>query len=186
MISSISLSLGSLLLYDFSSYLIKTNSIIVLFVTPVTVLIHRGPTFLVFETLTRHFRVCGVGLTEKKRKLYIAMAMTRYSRFQRLLQPKFLFTQPRLLRKPLIRTRTVVRSTMGSSSSFSSKLLFRQLFEKESSTYTYLLADVSHPDKPALVSFAYRRLNFSIWVLRISCLILVLFSGIVECDRIVL
>ncbi|CAA3000356.1 persulfide dioxygenase ETHE1 homolog, mitochondrial-like [Olea europaea subsp. europaea] len=32
-----------------------------------------------------------------------------------------------------------------------SKLLFRQLFEKESSTYTYLLADASHPDKPALV-----------------------------------
>lgn len=31
------------------------------------------------------------------------------------------------------------------------KLLFRQLFEKESSTYTYLLADVSHPDKPALL-----------------------------------
>ncbi|KAJ7960645.1 persulfide dioxygenase ETHE1-like, mitochondrial [Quillaja saponaria] len=31
------------------------------------------------------------------------------------------------------------------------KLLFRQLFEKESSTYTYLLADVTHPDKPALL-----------------------------------
>uniref|UniRef100_M4EQ60 persulfide dioxygenase n=1 Tax=Brassica campestris TaxID=3711 RepID=M4EQ60_BRACM len=40
---------------------------------------------------------------------------------------------------------------MGSSSSSSSKLLFRQLFEKESSTYTYLLADISHPDKPALL-----------------------------------
>ncbi|KAA0066829.1 persulfide dioxygenase ETHE1-like protein [Cucumis melo var. makuwa] len=41
---------------------------------------------------------------------------------------------------------------MGSSpSSSSSKLLFRQLFEKDSSTYTYLLADVSHPDKPALL-----------------------------------
>ncbi|KAI4333414.1 hypothetical protein L6164_018234 [Bauhinia variegata] len=38
-----------------------------------------------------------------------------------------------------------------STSSNSSKLLFRQLFEKESSTYTYLLADVSHPDKPALL-----------------------------------
>ncbi|KAI3881518.1 hypothetical protein MKX03_035596 [Papaver bracteatum] len=33
----------------------------------------------------------------------------------------------------------------------SSKLLFRQLFEKESSTYTYLLADLTHPDKPALL-----------------------------------
>ncbi|KAI3803544.1 hypothetical protein L1987_31700 [Smallanthus sonchifolius] len=37
------------------------------------------------------------------------------------------------------------------SSSSSPKLLFRQLFEKESSTYTYLLADASHPDKPALL-----------------------------------
>ncbi|KAK4752971.1 hypothetical protein SAY87_021769 [Trapa incisa] len=31
------------------------------------------------------------------------------------------------------------------------KLLFRQLFECESSTYTYLLADISHPDKPAVL-----------------------------------
>lgn len=37
--------------------------------------------------------------------------------------------------------------------SYASKYLFRQLFEKESSTYTYLLADVSHPEKPALVGF---------------------------------
>ncbi|OIW11629.1 hypothetical protein TanjilG_31908 [Lupinus angustifolius] len=45
-----------------------------------------------------------------------------------------------------------VRSQMGSySTSSSSKLLFRQLFDKESSTYTYLLADSSHPDKPALL-----------------------------------
>lgn len=42
-------------------------------------------------------------------------------------------------------------TTTTSSSSSSSKLLFRQLFEKESSTYTYLLADVNHPDKPALL-----------------------------------
>ncbi|XP_044473629.1 persulfide dioxygenase ETHE1 homolog, mitochondrial-like [Mangifera indica] len=42
-------------------------------------------------------------------------------------------------------------TTSSSSSSSSSKLLFRQLFEKESCTYTYLLADVSHPDKPALL-----------------------------------
>ncbi|XP_061357063.1 persulfide dioxygenase ETHE1 homolog, mitochondrial isoform X2 [Gastrolobium bilobum] len=51
---------------------------------------------------------------------------------------------------------TRLRSQMGSystssSSSSSSKLLFRQLFEMESSTYTYLLADASHPDKPALL-----------------------------------
>jgi sulfur dioxygenase len=31
------------------------------------------------------------------------------------------------------------------------KLLFRQLFEKDSSTYTYLLADVAHPQMPALL-----------------------------------
>ncbi|CAM6126562.1 unnamed protein product [Calypogeia fissa] len=30
-------------------------------------------------------------------------------------------------------------------------MLFRQLFEKESSTYTYLLADLSHPDKPSVL-----------------------------------
>ncbi|XP_073392426.1 persulfide dioxygenase ETHE1 homolog, mitochondrial isoform X1 [Physcomitrium patens] len=30
-------------------------------------------------------------------------------------------------------------------------LLFRQLFEKESSTYTYLLADNAHPDRPAVL-----------------------------------
>ncbi|KAL5581240.1 hypothetical protein UlMin_013682 [Ulmus minor] len=33
----------------------------------------------------------------------------------------------------------------------SQKLLFWQLFEKESSTYTYLLAGVSHPEKLALL-----------------------------------
>ncbi|XP_042463203.1 persulfide dioxygenase ETHE1 homolog, mitochondrial-like isoform X3 [Zingiber officinale] len=32
-----------------------------------------------------------------------------------------------------------------------SRLLLRQLFEKESSTYTYLLADLAHPDKPAVL-----------------------------------
>ncbi|KAG5246162.1 persulfide dioxygenase ETHE1 [Salix suchowensis] len=40
----------------------------------------------------------------------------------------------------------------ASSQAFNNrKLLFRQLFEKDSSTYTYLLADVAHPDKPALL-----------------------------------
>ncbi|XP_074589956.1 persulfide dioxygenase ETHE1 homolog, mitochondrial [Curcuma longa] len=32
-----------------------------------------------------------------------------------------------------------------------SRFLLRQLFEKESSTYTYLLADLAHPDKPAVL-----------------------------------
>ena len=51
-----------------------------------------------------------------------------------------------------------LRSPMGSfttSSPSSLKFLFHQLFEKESSTYTYLLADFSHPDKPALVSLFF-------------------------------
>lgn len=42
-------------------------------------------------------------------------------------------------------------SASYTTSSSGGKLLFRQLFEKESSTYTYLLADASHPDKPALL-----------------------------------
>ncbi|CAN4103022.1 unnamed protein product [Withania somnifera] len=51
---------------------------------------------------------------------------------------------------------SLLRAQMGSysttSSSFQSpKLIFRQLFEKESSTFTYLLADASHPQKPALL-----------------------------------
>ncbi|XP_028755365.1 persulfide dioxygenase ETHE1 homolog, mitochondrial [Neltuma alba] len=46
-----------------------------------------------------------------------------------------------------------LRSSMAAYSTLSqsSKLLFRQLFEKESSTYTYLLADVLHPNKPAVL-----------------------------------
>ncbi|XP_043702693.1 persulfide dioxygenase ETHE1 homolog, mitochondrial isoform X3 [Telopea speciosissima] len=47
--------------------------------------------------------------------------------------------------------RLQVRGFSASSGSESSKLLFRQLFEKESSTFTYLLADVAHPEKPALL-----------------------------------
>ncbi|KAM7495354.1 hypothetical protein LguiB_029963 [Lonicera macranthoides] len=53
-------------------------------------------------------------------------------------------------------TTAKLRSPMESSYTTStlsqpSRLLFRQLFEKESSTYTYLLADTSHPEKPALL-----------------------------------
>jgi sulfur dioxygenase len=43
-------------------------------------------------------------------------------------------------------------STMTGPTTVKPSLLFRQLFEKESSTYTYLLADVAHPDRPAVVS----------------------------------
>ncbi|XP_009786993.1 persulfide dioxygenase ETHE1 homolog, mitochondrial-like [Nicotiana tabacum] len=44
-----------------------------------------------------------------------------------------------------------LKMTSSSAQSTPSKLLFRQLFEKESSTYTYLLADALHPEKPALL-----------------------------------
>ncbi|KAG0610432.1 hypothetical protein M758_7G064900 [Ceratodon purpureus] len=42
-------------------------------------------------------------------------------------------------------------SSMTGPKTVKPSLLFRQLFEKESSTYTYLLADVSHPDRPAVL-----------------------------------
>lgn len=59
--------------------------------------------------------------------------------------PKHISSLITLTKKPRIQ--------MGfhTTPSHSSKYLFRQLFEKESSTYTYLLADVSHPEKPAMV-----------------------------------
>ncbi|KAL9394732.1 hypothetical protein Peur_014017 [Populus x canadensis] len=49
--------------------------------------------------------------------------------------------------------RTMMNYTKAASSQAfnNKKLLFRQLFEKDSSTYTYLLADVAHPEKPALL-----------------------------------
>ncbi|CAN4096998.1 unnamed protein product [Withania somnifera] len=42
-------------------------------------------------------------------------------------------------------------ATSSSAQNTPCKLILRQLFEKESSTYTYLLADSSHPEKPALL-----------------------------------
>lgn len=81
-----------------------------------------------------------------------------------------------------------VKSRMGSSfyttsSSQSSKLLFRQLFEKESSTYTYLLADASHPEKPALVSYSC---SMNIWFFFVSVdIFLMIVSGSVRvCKRV--
>lgn len=64
-----------------------------------------------------------------------------------------LFASPKNLLRTLFLVTKLRFLAMGSytASSQSSKLFFRQLFEKESSTYTYLLADVSHPDKPALL-----------------------------------
>ncbi|XP_062153239.1 persulfide dioxygenase ETHE1 homolog, mitochondrial [Alnus glutinosa] len=64
--------------------------------------------------------------------------------------PSTLFNLPHLRTK--LRPQAMASASFTTSSQPSSnKLLFRQLFEKESSTYTYLLADVSHPEKPALL-----------------------------------
>ncbi|XP_021301030.1 persulfide dioxygenase ETHE1 homolog, mitochondrial-like isoform X1 [Herrania umbratica] len=48
-------------------------------------------------------------------------------------------------------SKTCSYTTLCDSSMIRRGLLFRQLLEKESSTYTYLLADVSHPRKPAVL-----------------------------------
>ncbi|KAK2997746.1 hypothetical protein RJ639_026303, partial [Escallonia herrerae] len=72
----------------------------------------------------------------------------------RLLSVPFLSPKAQITCSSLAIPRSRLRSQMGSAyttSSHPSKLLFRQLFEKESSTYTYLLADASHPEKPALL-----------------------------------
>lgn len=45
---------------------------------------------------------------------------------------------------------TLAMAAYGTGASADRRLLFRQLFEKESSTYTYLLADISDPEKPAV------------------------------------
>ncbi|KAI8557994.1 hypothetical protein RHMOL_Rhmol04G0054400 [Rhododendron molle] len=76
------------------------------------------------------------------------------SRFLRIpLSPTTLSPPKPTTLLPLLSLARKPRSQMSSyaTSSESPKLLFRQLFEKESSTYTYLLADVSHPEKPALL-----------------------------------
>ncbi|KAH7522293.1 hypothetical protein FEM48_Zijuj07G0123000 [Ziziphus jujuba var. spinosa] len=57
---------------------------------------------------------------------------------------------PSSSRSKLITFQTMVSRAYTTPSHSSGKLLFLQLFEKDSCTYTYLLADVSHPDKPAL------------------------------------
>jgi hypothetical protein len=59
--------------------------------------------------------------------------------------------------------------THRSKPSPSSSLLLRQLFEKDSSTYTYLLADVGHPDRPAVVSRS-ALLSPSTWLITQCCI----------------
>ncbi|XP_042477217.1 persulfide dioxygenase ETHE1 homolog, mitochondrial [Macadamia integrifolia] len=86
--------------------------------------------------------------------------MIRVQLLRFCVSPSNLFVQstknpalPLLLRasKKLNNVRSQVRGFSSSFGSQSSKLLFRQLFEKESFTYTYLLADVAHPEKPAVL-----------------------------------
>ena len=48
-------------------------------------------------------------------------------------------------------TMSAVGQPMKIPSSESSRFLFRQLFDKQSSTYTYILADTTLPEKPAVV-----------------------------------
>ncbi|VAH78162.1 unnamed protein product [Triticum turgidum subsp. durum] len=52
--------------------------------------------------------------------------------------------------RPISRLPALAMAAYGTGACADSKLLFRQLFEKESSTYTYLLADVGDPEKPAV------------------------------------
>ncbi|KAF5481517.1 hypothetical protein F2P56_002161 [Juglans regia] len=66
-------------------------------------------------------------------------------------RPTTLFNCPTRHTKLRPQTMAASYTTRSSSHPRSNNLLFRQLFEKESSTYTYLLADRSHPDKPALL-----------------------------------
>lgn len=85
-----------------------------------------------------------------------SLSSSSSSFFHNLSSPKPLIHPPLIsissnLPKTKLRSSQMGSYTTTSSSSQSSKLLFRQLFEKESSTYTYLLADASHPDKPALL-----------------------------------
>lgn len=58
--------------------------------------------------------------------------------------------RPILRRSPLLQARAMA-AAYSAGSAVDRRLLFRQLFESESSTYTYLLADVADPDKPAVL-----------------------------------
>ncbi|KAK3161513.1 hypothetical protein QOZ80_1BG0078060 [Eleusine coracana subsp. coracana] len=58
--------------------------------------------------------------------------------------------RPVLRRAPLLPP-LAMAAAYSAGSAVDRRLLFRQLFEKESSTYTYLLADVTDPDKPAVL-----------------------------------
>ncbi|OEL29336.1 Persulfide dioxygenase ETHE1-like protein, mitochondrial [Dichanthelium oligosanthes] len=54
-------------------------------------------------------------------------------------------------RAPLLPPALAMAAAYSTGSGADRRLLFRQLFEKESCTYTYLLADVADPEKPAVL-----------------------------------
>lgn len=58
----------------------------------------------------------------------------------------------RVLRRAPILPALAMAAAYSAGAGADRRLLIRQLFEKESSTYTYLLADVADPDRPAVVS----------------------------------
>ncbi|KQK09095.1 persulfide dioxygenase ETHE1 homolog, mitochondrial [Brachypodium distachyon] len=60
-------------------------------------------------------------------------------------------SSPRPISRRLRSLPALAMAAYGTGASADRRLLFRQLFEKESSTYTYLLADVGDPDKPAVL-----------------------------------
>ncbi|KAG0485906.1 hypothetical protein HPP92_009792 [Vanilla planifolia] len=50
-----------------------------------------------------------------------------------------------------LKAQSLAVASYGTAVEGSQRLFFRQLFEGESFTYTYLLADMAHPDKPAVL-----------------------------------
>ncbi|CAI0449168.1 unnamed protein product [Linum tenue] len=65
--------------------------------------------------------------------------------------PRSLSSRSQTFPSAKLRSSVSAMRDFSTSSDLTTKLLFRQLFEKDSSTYTYLLADVGHPDRPALL-----------------------------------
>ena len=85
-------------------------------------------------------------IKDKAKMLRLSLAPLRVGSFSAM---------PAMAKARGFRSHRMVKCYSTSFGQSSKKLLFRQLFEQESSTYTYLLADVSHPDKPALVRFCF-------------------------------
>lgn len=85
----------------------------------------------------------------KLQQLRISSSLFSPKKFCNFFPPKNPSSVITFTKKPIFN----LSSQMGfhTTPSHASKYLFRQLFEKDSSTYTYLLADVSHPQKHAVL-----------------------------------